>query len=123
MQSTMDMPVVSLMTNGHPHQVCIDACTKCAQICQECFNMCLQEADVKQRTNCIKTLQDCAGACELAVCIMSRSTGNIKEVCNFCAIICEKCASECDMFKDQHCPTCADTCRQCASECRDMAGR
>ncbi|HEX2927300.1 MAG TPA: four-helix bundle copper-binding protein, partial [Ruminiclostridium sp.] len=36
------------------------------------------------------------------------------------ADICTKCASECGMFKDQHCKTCADTCRQCADECRKM---
>ena len=121
MPSTMNMPVVSLMPGGHPNQSCIDACAKCAQICQECFNLCLQEADVKARINCIKTLQDCAEICSTAACYMSRESGNEKDICNLCAAICDKCASECDMFKDQHCQTCAETCRICADECRRMA--
>lgn len=37
-----------------------------------------------------------------------------------CINACEKCANECNMFKDQHCQACADTCRQCADECRKM---
>jgi hypothetical protein len=82
--------------------------------------MCLQEADVKARTNCMKTLQDCAEICSTAAHYVSRQSGSLNEICNLCADICTKCASECDMFKDQHCKTCADTCRQCADECRKM---
>lgn len=123
MIATMNKPVISLMQGGNPNQTCIDACAKCAQICEECFNMCLQEADVKARGNCIKTLQDCAEICTTSACFMSRQSGSIKEVCTLCADICEKCANECAMFKDQHCQSCADTCRQCANECRNMANR
>ncbi len=90
MPATMTKIPVSLMPNGHPHQSCIDACSKCAQICEECFNMCLQEVDVKARANCIKTLQDCAEICSTAACYMSRGSGSIKEICNVCATICDK---------------------------------
>lgn len=121
MNAAIDLLPLSLMKNGNPHQVCIDACAKCAQICGECFNLCLLEKDVKERTNCIKTLQDCAEICTTAACFMSRESGSIKEVCSLCAEVCERCATECDMFQDQHCKTCADTCRQCANECRHMA--
>jgi hypothetical protein len=123
MQATMNVPVVSLMPNGNPYQNCIDACAKCAQVCQECFNLCLQEADVKCRINCIKTLQDCAEICSTAACFMSRGSGSIKEVCSLCSSICDKCAIECGMFKDKHCQACADTCRQCATECMNMSNR
>ncbi|HEX2926755.1 MAG TPA: hypothetical protein VHP38_10965 [Ruminiclostridium sp.] len=47
MQLQTNMPAMSLMPNGNPHQFCIDACLKCAQICEECFNMCMQEANEK----------------------------------------------------------------------------
>lgn len=120
MLSTMDKPATSLMQSGNQHQTCIDSCVKCAQICQECLVMCLQEADVNARMNCIKALQDCSEICTTTACYMSRSSMNIKEICDACATVCEKCATECDAFKDQHCQTCADTCRQCASECRSM---
>ena len=120
MGTTMTNPVDSLISGGNPMQSCIDVCSKCAQICQECLNLCLQEADVKERINCIKTLQDCSEICSTSACFMSRSSGNIKELCNVCAIICENCATECSMFKDVHCQTCADTCHQCSNECGKM---
>lgn len=122
MLSTMEKLPTSLIPNGNPHQACIDACGKCAQICEECLNMCLQEADVKARLNCIKSLQDCAEICGVASCFMSRSSGSIKDICNLCATICERCSAECGMFKDQHCKACSDTCLQCATECRKMVG-
>ena len=78
MEATMNMPALSLMQNGHPYQTCIDACAKCAQICEECFNMCLQEADVRTRMNCIKALQDCAEICGTSAGFMSRGSGSIK---------------------------------------------
>ena len=112
--------IIALMQNGNPNQACIDSCVKCAQICQECLTMCLQEADVKARVNCIKTLQDCSEICTTAACYMSRSSMNIMELCNACATVCEKCATECYAFKDQHCQTCADTCKECASQCMSM---
>ncbi|EKQ51882.1 MULTISPECIES: four-helix bundle copper-binding protein [unclassified Clostridium] len=120
MQSTMIRQVDSLILGGNPMQSCIDSCTKCLQICQECLNLCLHEDDVKQRMNCIKTLQDCSEICVSSVCFMSRSSENMKDICNTCATICDKCATECSMFTEQHCQTCADVCRQCANECRNM---
>lgn len=121
MESTMNMSTVSLVTGGNPHQSCIDACMKCAQICEECFDMCLKEEDVKARINCIKSLQDCAQICSLTAWAMSRGSENINVLCNACATICDMCANECSMFKDQHCESCTDICRQCASECKKMA--
>ncbi|KGK88624.1 four-helix bundle copper-binding protein [Clostridium sp. HMP27] len=120
MPATMNMPAVSLMPGGNPHQTCIEACMKRAQICQECLTMCLQGPDVSARINCIKTLQDCAEICSTAACYMARGSMNTKEICNVCSTICEKCAAECEMFKDEHCQTSADICRQCDNECRRM---
>lgn len=121
MQATMEKIPVSLMQNGNPHQTCIDSCVKCAQLCQECLTLCLCEADVKARANCIKTLQDCAEICSTTACFMSRGSGSIMEMCDACAIICDKCATECGIFEDQHCQSCSAACRQCADECRSMA--
>ncbi|WP_407929269.1 four-helix bundle copper-binding protein [Clostridium hydrogenum] len=42
---------------------------------------------------------------------------------NVCSIVCDKCATECSVFQDQHCKVCADTCRQCSNECRTMASK
>lgn len=117
--ATME-PVDSLIRGGSPMQHCIDACNRCAQICEECLNLCLQEHNIKDRLMCIRTLQDCAEICTTSACFMARSSINAKEVCKVCETICEKCAEECDMFKDDHCQTSADACRHCAIECRRM---
>lgn len=101
--------------------MCIDLCVKCARACEECFDACLQEPDAKARANCIKTLNDCAEICLLSVQYMSRNSAFSKALCNLCADICEACATECDMFKDEHCKVCAQICRECAAECRKMA--
>lgn len=120
MEVAMMEPVDSLIHVGTEMQSCIDSCNRCAQICEECLNLCLQEHNIKDRLMCIRTLQDCAEICTTSACFMARSSVNAKEVSNVCATICEKCASECDMFKDDHCRLCADTCRHCADECRRM---
>jgi len=42
-------------------------------------------------------------------------------ICGQCADICEACAVECDKFDMDMCKQCAQVCRACASECRKMA--
>ena len=121
MEETQNKPQNSLILGGNPMQTCIDACIKCAQICEECFTLCLLEPDVNERINCIKTLQDCSEICSTSACLMMRNSKNIKEVCDACAVICETCATECGMFKDEHCKSCADTCHHCANECIKMS--
>lgn len=117
---TMNSTISSLLSNGNPNQPCIDLCMKCSQLCQECITLCLQEPDVGKRANCIKTLQDCSEICSTASCFMSRGSGSIKDICNVCATICDKCAAECNMFTDPHCKACAEVCSECAETCRNM---
>ncbi len=102
-------------------QACIDACTKCAQACYECFDACLNEPDLNARKNCVSMLVECAMMCQMSVATMSMGGHFSHEHCQICAKVCDKCAEECDMFKDEHCKKCADICRMCAEECRKMA--
>lgn len=114
------MGVVTMSTNKY--QKCIDLCTKCAQACFECFKACLNEPDVSARKNCIATLVECALMCQQAATQMSIESQSAVELCLLCANICDRCAQECAMFKDDHCQKCAEVCRACANECRMMAG-
>ena len=34
MQAILNMPIVSLLSDGNPHQTGIDECRKCAQLCE-----------------------------------------------------------------------------------------
>jgi len=109
-------------SNTDKYQKCIDACAKCAQACFECLKACLNEPDAAARKGCIGMLLECALICQQAVAYMSMDAQYAKDLCKLCATICDKCAQDCDMFKDDHCKKCADICRQCANECRMMAG-
>ena len=52
---------------------------------------------------------------------MSRNSEFSNKICGQCADICEACAVECDKFDMDMCKQCAQVCRACASECRKMA--
>ncbi|MDD2586691.1 MAG: four-helix bundle copper-binding protein [Syntrophomonadaceae bacterium] len=136
------MGVVTNTTDKY--QKCLDACAKCVQACYECFNACVNEpdADVTKnctcsqslilapaaipnataRKNCMSILLECALICQQAVAYMSMDAQYAKDLCKLCATICDKCAQDCEMFKDDHCQKCAQVCKTCATECRNMAG-
>lgn len=105
---------------SHQIQACIDACTKCAQICYECFNACLSEPDVNARRDCISMLVECAMMCQMSVSMMTMNAKFSMQHCELCEKICNQCAQECAMFKDEHCKKCAEICLQCADACRNM---
>lgn len=92
------MGIVTNLTNKY--QKCIDACNRCAQACEECAKLCLNEPDVQARKNCIATLIECANMCRQAACSMSFDAQFAKDLCRLCAIVCEKCASDCAMSKE-----------------------
>lgn len=114
---------MGMVTNAtDKYQKCIDACAKCAQACFECLKACMNESDAAARKACMGMLLECALICQQAVAYMSMDAQYAMDLCKLCAAICDKCAQECDMFKDDHCKKCTDICRQCANECHMMAG-
>lgn len=102
-------------------QACIDACNQCAQACFECFNACINEPDSNARNHCISMLIECAMMCQMSAALMSMGGQFSHGHCELCAKICEKCAAECKMFKDDHCQNCSTICQACADECQKMA--
>ena len=96
------------------YQKCIDACNRCAQACYECLKACLNEPDVQARKNCISMLSECACICKESSSFMSMDAMHAKDLCKLCATICEKCAADCKMFKDDHCVKCANECNMMA---------
>lgn len=110
---------MTLLSNVN--QKCIDVCNRCAQACYECFTACLNEPDIQARKKCVALLVECAGMCQMSAAHMSLNGEFAKEHCAVCALICEKCAQECSMFKDAHCTECAQVCKDCAAECRAMS--
>jgi hypothetical protein len=101
---------------------CIDSCNDCAIDCEHCAAACLQEAEVKTLTRCIRLDLDCAEICRTAAILMARGSERFAEFCGLCADICDACAQECEQHAHmEHCRRCAESCRRCAEECRRMS--
>lgn len=109
------------MTSYHTHQSCIDACLRCAAICNHCASSGTKEEDVGMMADCIQLDMECAAICYTAAQLMSLNSSKAKDVCSICADICEACGMECAKHQNEHCQECAKACRQCADECRKMA--
>lgn len=100
---------------------CIKACNECADACDMCATACLGEDDVKMMARCIALDIDCAQLCRTAAGVMARGSEAAQIVCQACASVCDMCAGECARHPMQHCQDCAAACRRCADECRKMA--
>ncbi len=109
------------MTGYHTYQKCVDACLKCAAICNHCASACLQEDDVKMMATCIQTDMECAAICYATAQLLSLGSDKAKEICRLCAAICKECGDECGKHKSDHCRECAEACKICAEECTKMA--
>ncbi len=110
-----------LSTSPNTNDACLQICITCLQACKECLTACLNEPDVQARINCIRTLNDCAEICSLAIHYMASNSTFAPALCRVCAEVCEACAKHCEMFQDAHCQECAKICHQCAEECRKMS--
>lgn len=108
---------------NYEYQACIDACLKCAALCNHCAVSCLQEEEVNMMVRCIQLDMECAVLCYAAAQVMSMGGSQATALCMICADICEACATECEEHDNQHCRECAAACRQCAAECRKMHNR
>jgi hypothetical protein len=101
---------------------CIKECRECAAICEENFNHCFQvvEQGRKDHARSARLSLDCAAFCGLALCLMSRHSEFMAEICNACAEACERCGSECSKFDSKMMKDCAKACENCAEACRAM---
>ena len=109
------------MKNYHTYKVCIDACLKCAALCNHCANSSLQEEDQKMMAKCIQLDMECAAMCYAATQLMSLGSAKAAAVCKLCAEFCDACAAECSQHTNKHCQECAQACKECAKHCREMA--
>ena len=93
----------------------------CAKMCLSCADACA--AEKMDMTQCIRLCLDCADVCEAAARLGLRRTGSneavLREMLEFCARVCEACATECEKHDHEHCKLCAQICRECAADCRN----
>jgi hypothetical protein len=71
----------------------------------------------------IRTLLDCAQACDASRDFMLRGSDLHHSYCGACAEACERCAESCERRAgdDDLMRECAETCRRCAESCRAMS--
>ena len=70
----------------------------------------------------IRTLLDCAQACETSRDFMLRGSDLHSKTCGVCADACERCAESCERLGGEEMERCAEICRSCAESCHEMAG-
>ena len=109
------------MKNYHDYQSCIEACLKCAALCNHCASECLTEEEVKMMDKCIQYDMECAAVCYAAAQLMSLGSDKAKDFCFFFAEMCERCYQECIQHDMKHCQECAEACKKCAELCRQIA--
>src|SRR2546423_9673212 len=91
---------------------CIEACLRCAALCNHCASSCLQEEEIKMMARCIQLDLECAAICYAAAQIMSMGSDNAEELCKICGDACIACAEECSKHtQSKHCQECAGACR------------
>jgi len=103
---------------------CIKECQECEAICKETTMHCLQMGGKHADPVHIKTMLDCAEACQTAASFMARGSALHPEACLLCADACLDCAQSCDEIDpdDAVMRACAEACRRCEASCRPMAG-
>jgi hypothetical protein len=103
---------------------CIDNCSDCHDVCVATVEHCLSKGGEHAAAEHIRTLLDCAQACDVSRDFMLRGSELHHAYCGACAEACERCAQSCEQLAgdDEVMRHCADTCRRCAESCRAMAG-
>ncbi|WP_066508531.1 four-helix bundle copper-binding protein [Rufibacter sp. DG15C] len=98
----------------------IDALLACIAACDHCATACLQEEEVKKMARCIHLDLDCADYCGLAASFLSKGSEHARLVLRQCVEICEACAVECERHAHEHCIACAQACRNCIEACQEL---
>lgn len=107
--------------SGEMHE-CIERCSDCHDVCLETETYCLQQGGKHADPDHIRTLLDCAQACDTSRDFMLRGSALHNATCGVCAEACERCATSCEqMGDDEQMRRCAEECRRCAETCRAMA--
>jgi len=103
---------------------CIENCSDCHDVCTETLVHCLGMGGEHAAVEHIRTLLDCAQACDTSRDFMLRGSELHHQYCGACAEACERCADSCEQIAadDPVMRNCVETCRRCAESCRAMAG-
>ncbi len=92
----------------------------CQQMCNNCFNACLMEEDVKMMTECIRLDRQCAEICAFTLSSLTSCCRLRSEILNLCISACTQCAEECKKHQYIHCQECTEACQDCIDACTEL---
>lgn len=105
--------------NAHINQPCIDACTKCYQIClSTAMNHCLETGGKHVEAKHFRLMMNCAQMCQTSANLQISSSEFISKFCALCAEVCEACSKSCHDLAGMG--DCEKVCLDCAASCRSM---
>lgn len=106
--------------NMNKTQSCIDACTKCYQIClSTAMNHCLNVGGEHVEPQHFRAMINCAQMCQTSANLQLSSAQFANKFCALCAEVCEVCAKSCSDLDGMG--DCEKACLDCAASCRAMA--
>lgn len=100
------------------NQACLDSCAECEQACESCnYNCC---AENPRMILCARLCLDFAMISAACATLLARDSGWAGQLCRLCTEVCQTCAVECEKYDMDYCRECAAACRRCAEQCQAM---
>ena len=97
---------------------CVQDSLDCQEICLQTVTYCLRMSNNYP----VRLLLDCIEMCQVNTDFLIRGSKLKSELCEVCAIACERCEEFCKQFYDDtQMKMCAQVCGNCADSCREMA--
>ena len=90
----------------------------CSMECNNCYNACLQEEDIKMMVKCIRLDRNCADICDMTASWLASGSELSDKLKKLCSEVCDACAEECEKHSHEHCKRCAEMCRKCSEACK-----
>ena len=103
------------------HKALIKTLLDCAMACENCAAACLTESH-SGMNKCVSMDIDCADICFLAAKLLERNSAIAHEFLLICEKACRMCAEECSKHDHEHCKKCAAACNECAEACHKHHG-
>jgi len=104
----------------HAMQTCIEACTRCYQVClQTAMNHCLKIGGKHVEADHFRLMMNCAEICQTSANFQLSSSKFSYRLCEVCAEVCEACVESCEKIGGMD--ECVEACEKCAESCREMA--
>jgi hypothetical protein len=110
----------TLPASNH-HYGLLNTVQDCAAVCEQMTAMLHKSQDVHARGVQLQMLRDCADICHVMVRYLSRESVLAKSLAQYCAYVCEYCASTCLQFPDHESQRGGHICLGCAKECKEFA--